>query len=160
MARIKQQENFGSAVRAIRSRLGLNQAEFGTRIGCNQNTVSRYEAGKVFPSNETLMAVWKLADRTEQHLLRAYISELFSFAGKDERKQFLDSVSAKHAAAGLANPAVLARFEFLYEQYLADPDADRLFNRAADWLETEFKMRAAERNRARDNDAAKDRRSN
>ena len=44
--------------------------------------------------------------------------------------------------AGFANPVVLARFGSLHEQYMTDPDAIQLFNRAADWLETEFRMRA------------------
>jgi len=89
VTRIKQQENFGRAVRAIRSRLALNQADFGARIGCNQNTVSRYEAGKLFPSNEVLMAVWRLADRTEAHLLRAYVSELSHLRMKLSVSSFL-----------------------------------------------------------------------
>lgn len=152
MTRIKQQENFGRAVRAIRSRLELNQADFGARIGCNQNTISRYEAGKLFPSNEVLMAVWRLADRTETHLLRAYVSELFSFADEAEGQQFLDSTAVKYASAGLASPAVLAQFEHLYEHYMMDPDATRLFNQAATWLETEFKMRAARCCRSQEDD--------
>jgi transcriptional regulator with XRE-family HTH domain len=155
MKRIRQQQNFGPAVRAIRARLGLNQADFGARIGCNQNTISRYEAG-YFPSNEALMAVWNLANKVEQNLLRAYIAELFEFIEPEEQKQAINSIRAKKMAEGLADPAIVARFEYLYRQHLTDPDATWLFHRAADWLETEFQMRAAKRNQTRENDAAKD----
>ena len=142
VSRIKQQKTFGAAVRAMRARLGLNQADFGAQIGCNQNTVSRYEAGKLLPRSEILMAVWVLADHKERHLLRAYIAEIFSFAAKG-KQPLLDPIDVEEAVAGFANPVVLSRFRLLYEQYMTAPDAIRLFIQAADWLETEFKMRAA-----------------
>src|ERR1035438_9186591 len=78
MPRIKQEQSFGLAVRTVRSRLGLTQAEFAAKIGCNQNTVSRYEGGKQVPSFASLTAVWNLADTTEQHLLMAHLTREFS----------------------------------------------------------------------------------
>ncbi|MGI8517931.1 MAG: helix-turn-helix transcriptional regulator [Acidimicrobiia bacterium] len=47
----------GARVRAERERLGLTQAELALRMGTNQPTVARLEAGGVTPSLDTLHRV-------------------------------------------------------------------------------------------------------
>lgn len=48
-------------VKALRSRLGLNQNAFAERLGVQQSYVSKWEAGKVEPSGDNIAAMASLA---------------------------------------------------------------------------------------------------
>lgn len=52
------------AVRGLRKKLQKNQIEFAEMLGCQQNTVSRYEVGKLTPGPLVLI---KLAQIASQH---------------------------------------------------------------------------------------------
>lgn len=51
----------GEAVRRIRKRLGMNQMQFSEMVGCQLNTISRYELGKFPPGPITLMRILQIA---------------------------------------------------------------------------------------------------
>jgi transcriptional regulator with XRE-family HTH domain len=52
--------------RGIRKRLGKTQVEFAQLIGCRQNTLSQYEAGKIAPSRSVLLLLLRLAQGNER----------------------------------------------------------------------------------------------
>ena len=138
---IKQEERFSLAVRTIRSRLGLTQAEFASKIGRNQNTVSGYEAGKLQPSGKALAALWGLADSAERHLLMAHLTQEFSLFDKEQQRELLQIAEEGAREAGRVPPSVLARMFRVCKKYEKEPDAAQLINLAASWLEVEFEMR-------------------
>jgi transcriptional regulator with XRE-family HTH domain len=144
-ARIKQEESSSLAVRAIRSRLGLSQAELASKIGLKQNTVSRYESGKTLPSIPALTALWDLADPTERHLLMAHLNQAFSLLDRDQQREVLRVTEEGARREGIAPPSVLARMALVCEKYKHEPDAAQLIDLAASWLEAEFEMRALKR---------------
>ena len=150
-ARITQGKAFSFAVRKIRSRLGLTQAAFASKIGCNQNTVSRYEAGKQLPSIAALEAIWKLADPADKPLAMAYLNDIFSSFDRNQQREILQAVEEGAIRKGEAPPSVLARMARVCEKYKGEPDAAELIGLAASWLETEFEMRL--RSRLADNRA-------
>ncbi|MGB9456951.1 MAG: helix-turn-helix domain-containing protein [Bryobacteraceae bacterium] len=144
-ARIKQAESFSLAIRRIRSRLGLSQAALASKIGCNQNTVSRYEGGKQLPSVAALTAVWNLAEATERHLLMAHLRQEFSLLDSDQQRGVLQAADEGAKRQGGVPPSVLARMFRVCEKYKSEPDAAQLIDLAASWLEAEFEMRALKR---------------
>lgn len=142
---ITQGKSFGLAVRAIRSRLGLSQAELASKVGLKQNTVSQYESGKILPSAPALTAVWSLADASERHLLMAHLQQEFSLLDGDQQREVLQAVEEGSMRAGAAPPSVLARMARVCEKYREEPDAAQLIDLAASWLEAEFEMRSLNR---------------
>lgn len=56
-AEIVDKEMIGPRIREVRKGEGLNQAEFGERIGFHKNQVYNVENGKSIPSDEFLSAV-------------------------------------------------------------------------------------------------------
>ena len=46
-------------IKAIRKRSGLNQTEFGSRIGATQAMLTSYETGRVIPPEPTLKLICK-----------------------------------------------------------------------------------------------------
>ncbi len=65
--------NIADKIRAIRQSLGLNQTEFGEKLGATQSTVARWERGST-PRADALHELAKLANTTVEKLLG--ISEL------------------------------------------------------------------------------------
>jgi DNA-binding XRE family transcriptional regulator len=65
------------AIRRLRKRLRLTQAELGRRLLVWTNTVSRYEIGTVCPSLQVLFILWELAE------------------GGDEQSTFYDALTAR-----------------------------------------------------------------
>ncbi len=63
-------KELGQRIHEIRKKLGLNQSEFGARIGGFQkNAVSSYEIGDSSPKPETLVKIAELGDITLDWLL-------------------------------------------------------------------------------------------
>jgi transcriptional regulator with XRE-family HTH domain len=52
----------GEAVKQVRKRLGKNQLEFARMLGCQRNTISRYELGTFSPGPLTLMNLLQFAE--------------------------------------------------------------------------------------------------
>jgi len=122
----------------MRRRLGLTQAQLASKIGCGQNSVSRYEDGAL-PSIEILSKVWRLADQTERFLLHAYLSELFSDLPTDYKEEVLrEAATHVPSMAGVAQPEWALRIRLLHDRHRGDESAERLFERAVDWLEVEL----------------------
>lgn len=48
---------FGNRVRELRTRLRLNQTDFGARIGVSQQVIHKWEAGRTRPDPETVSRV-------------------------------------------------------------------------------------------------------
>ena len=46
-------------IKAIRKKYGLNQEQFGARIGIKQQTVTAYECGNRVPMDSTILAICK-----------------------------------------------------------------------------------------------------
>lgn len=55
-------------IRAIRKTLGLNQTEFGERLGVNQSTVVRWEKGAV-PAGDLLQGIATMANTSVERLM-------------------------------------------------------------------------------------------
>lgn len=49
--------DFGELLHAQRKSLGLTQAQLAERVGVSPQVISRYEAGKIFPTTKTLAAI-------------------------------------------------------------------------------------------------------
>ena len=52
-------------IRAIRTRLGLNQAELASKLGIHQSTISRFERGDLTLDDRTRLALEALVMRAE-----------------------------------------------------------------------------------------------
>jgi transcriptional regulator with XRE-family HTH domain len=70
-----EQMTTAQAIRHIRKRLGKNQAEFAQVLRCRQNTVSRYERGRLAPSPLALVGLLDLADPEEKRALVGQLEE-------------------------------------------------------------------------------------
>ncbi len=57
-------EELGAAVRSLRRRAGLTQAEFASALGTTQSAVSRWERGHDEPRVSTLLAMLDVAGAT------------------------------------------------------------------------------------------------
>lgn len=63
------------AIRHIRKRLGKTQQEFAQVLRCRQDTLSRYERGKLAPSALLLIALLDMADPEEKQALAGQVQE-------------------------------------------------------------------------------------
>ena len=65
-----------TAVRKIRRKLGLNQADFGELLNCSHSTVSQYETGKVTPSYYPLLKLFAYAQADQKQPILEAIREV------------------------------------------------------------------------------------
>ena len=144
---IKQQGKYALAVKMIRDRLGLTQAEFADRLGCIQNTVSRYESGKLIPSTDMLARIWKLSSQVERALLIGFLGEDFSTLEQREQEDLLIAAETDAIERRIARPTVLAKLQRIIDTYKGHPDADEIFDQASIWMETQFQIRSLKRKR-------------
>lgn len=63
-------------LKELRKKVGLNQAEFGAKIGAAQATVTSWETGNRTPSNLTIASICKTFGVSE-HWLRTGEGEMF-----------------------------------------------------------------------------------
>lgn len=61
--------SLGSRIRLVRSQSGLNQTEFGHRIGAAQNTVSAWEKDKVIPADSAIVSICRTFNVRKDWLL-------------------------------------------------------------------------------------------
>jgi len=59
---MENRESLAARIRALRSALRMNQAEFALRVGVEQPTVSRWESAAVYPEVESIVRMAKLAN--------------------------------------------------------------------------------------------------
>jgi len=148
-----QVNSLASAIRQIRSRLDLSQADLAKKLGCQQNAVSKYQSGKVHPGKDVLIRFWEIADAAERRLITAYLYEQFSFLSQPEQSVFWESAlnslyhRQRHFSAEVAEalsrpeaPAVLREIVSLYLKFMKHPETQRTFEQAAAWLRVQFQM--------------------
>jgi transcriptional regulator with XRE-family HTH domain len=141
-----------SAIQQIRKRLGLSQADLATRLGSQQNAVSKYQSGKVHPGKDVLIKLWEIADAAERRLITAYLYEQFSFLSQPEKSLLLDSalslnLQRRHFSVEIAEalnrpeaPAFLREIVSLYLKFRKHPETQRTFEQALAWLRVQFQM--------------------
>ena len=98
--------SLGSRIRLVRSQSGLNQTEFGQRIGAAQNTVSAWEKDKVIPADSAIVSICRTFNVRKDWLLTGEepmddlpaggdaLMELFDAVFDDIRRRFASSLSA------------------------------------------------------------------
>lgn len=59
-------KNLGDVIRAIRARRGETMVQFAQRLGVKQSAVSRYESGKLNPSQTILLLLHSLAESASE----------------------------------------------------------------------------------------------
>lgn len=86
-------------IKALRHRLGMNQTEFGKRIGVDQSTVGRYERGEQKPKAEATAMLAELAGQTVGEFLglrpilnREVIVRTFPVVGERQAGVWRESV--------------------------------------------------------------------
>lgn len=95
----------GERIKKIRKELDLTQAEFGSRIGSVQNTVTGYESGRRNPSAPVIALICKEFSVCEEWL-RNGKGEMFKPAPSDE----LDNLARKY---NLSNAAYVVVEKFV-----------------------------------------------
>lgn len=58
----KRAEDIGSRIKALRTKLRMNQSQFGLALGLDQGTVSKWEKGKNRPTPDAFVRIAKLAE--------------------------------------------------------------------------------------------------
>lgn len=71
-------------LKQIRKKLGLNQTEFGMRIGIKQATVAAYECGARNPLDTVIKSICREFD-VDEHWLRTGEGKMFRELTRDER---------------------------------------------------------------------------
>lgn len=135
------------AVRSIRPRQKLTQAEFASRLGTTQSNASRYERGAIVPGYGALMALHNMASTDEE---RAPIREALGFdpgwpdewkvAGRDlEATAAAEAdLAAKPIREVIDNPlaaGVIVRVMRLWMLNQADPTFAQALRSALGYLE-------------------------
>jgi len=89
------------AIKRLRKSLGKNQIEFAEMLGCQQNTVSRYELGKLVPGPIILMRMAEaakdagMAEGEEASTIRLVLQQQFDsglFGGRPTLEQMIESM--------------------------------------------------------------------
>ena len=70
-------------IRQVRKTTGLNQAEFGARVGVKGNTIGNYEIGLRSPSDAVIFSICR-EFRVSEHWLRTGEGEMFLPVDADE----------------------------------------------------------------------------
>ena len=70
-------------IKELRKALGLNQTQFGERIGVKQNTVAVYEMGRAVPS-ESVLALIRREFGVSEAWLRDGVGEMFEPRSREE----------------------------------------------------------------------------
>lgn len=96
-------------IKAIRTNIGLNQTEFGERIGVKQTTVAGYETGLRVPSDAIILSIcrefgvneiWLRTGEGEMFQKRSRDEELAAFFGDvlsgepDFRRRLISAMSS------------------------------------------------------------------
>lgn len=70
-------------IKELRSRVGLNQTDFGTRIGVKQPTVAGWETGQRIPPDSAIVSICREFNVSE-HWLRTGEGEMFVQIARDK----------------------------------------------------------------------------
>ncbi len=102
--------SLGSRIRFVRSQAGLNQTEFGRRIGAAQNTVSAWEKDKVIPADSAIVSICRTFNVRQNWLLTGeepmevhqpkddvlvdFFNSVLDNQSESVRKRFISSLAA------------------------------------------------------------------
>lgn len=65
----QEKKEIGARIRAIRIDAGLNQEQFGSKIGVGKSTVSAYEKGDAFPTLQVLRKIAAVGGKTHDWII-------------------------------------------------------------------------------------------
>lgn len=72
---------FGQRIKELRKSLGLNQIEFGNRLGVTKQSVCNWENGNIQPSIDMLTRISKLYSISTDYLLGLSEERLLNVSG-------------------------------------------------------------------------------
>lgn len=67
--------NIGMAIRTLRTKLGMTQAELAAHVGMSENTVSKWELGKAMPPMESIKKICDAFGVPESYLMFSTVEE-------------------------------------------------------------------------------------
>lgn len=70
-------------IKELRSHVGLNQTDFGARIGVRQSTVAGWETGQRIPPDSAIVSICR-EFHVDEHWLRTGNGKMFTATTRDE----------------------------------------------------------------------------
>ena len=70
-------------IKELRSHVGLNQTDFGARIGVRQSTIAGWETGQRIPPDSAIVSICR-EFHVDEHWLRTGDGEMFTATTRDE----------------------------------------------------------------------------
>lgn len=70
-------------IKELRSHVGLNQTDFGARIGVKQSTIAGWETGQRIPPDSAIVSICRTYG-VDEHWLRTGEGEMFVQIARDE----------------------------------------------------------------------------
>lgn len=70
-------------IKELRSHVGLNQTDFGARIGVRQSTIAGWETGQRIPPDSAIVSICR-EFHVDEHWLRTGNGEMFTSTTRDE----------------------------------------------------------------------------
>lgn len=89
-------DELNQRIKFLREKACLTQAEFGSRVGARQNTVSSWEVGRITPNDSALLNICQTFDVREEWLRTGN--------GPMEVQHSMDEVLSKFFDSVLADP--------------------------------------------------------
>ena len=70
-------------IKELRSHVGLNQTDFGARIGVKQSTIAGWETGQRIPPDSAIVSICR-EFHVDEHWLRTGDGKMFTAIARDE----------------------------------------------------------------------------
>lgn len=70
-------------IKELRSHVGLNQTDFGARIGVRQSTIAGWETGQRIPPDSAIVSICR-EFHVDEHWLRTGDGKMFTVTTRDE----------------------------------------------------------------------------
>lgn len=70
-------------IKELRSHVGLNQTDFGARIGVRQSTIAGWETGQRIPPDSAIVSICR-EFHVDEHWLRTGDGKMFTATTRDE----------------------------------------------------------------------------
>ena len=84
-------------IKELRSHVGLNQTDFGARIGVRQSTIAGWETGQRIPPDSAIVSICR-EFHVDEHWLRTGNGKMFTATTRDE--EIMDFVGRATIGAG------------------------------------------------------------
>ena len=108
----------GKQIKELRKTLGLNQTEFGKRIGCSQTAVAKYEIGTNSPPEMTIVSVCREFG-CEESWLRTGDGDMFPPKTEEEELSALFASMLTNPDAAFEKKVVPALLKLPPEAWIA-----------------------------------------